>query len=172
MRKTGAISILAVLFYTQLGYYGQFVIQQWMLKEEAREAWVAALPDRCFFRVQLAAVNAADHWEEAGRECWYNNHLYDVIHRKTEAGVVWLYCMDDEREARLIRQSGEMTHANQDSPNKKTGHSLSLQIGDWLAETVSLRMDRPQAEVIFHYGYRPRSLSIGYTEIVVPPPKG
>ncbi len=32
MKKAGAISIVAILFYTQLGYYGRFVIQQWSLK--------------------------------------------------------------------------------------------------------------------------------------------
>ena len=170
MRKPGAISILLILFYTQLGYYGQFVIQQWMLKEEAREAWIATLPDRCFVRVRLADVKAAGHWEEEGKECWYNNHLYDVIRQKTDGGTVWLYCMDDVREARLIRQSGEMTHANQDDPDKKAGHSLSRQTGDWLVQTISLRIGWPPV-IVRHYGFRARSLSVGYTEIVVPPPK-
>jgi hypothetical protein len=170
LRKAGVISILTILLYTQLGYYGQFVIQQWVLKEEAREAWIGALPDRCFFRVRLVDINTAGHWEEEGKECWYNNHLYDVIRRKTEGGSVWLYCMDDQREARLIRQSGEMTHANHDQPDKKAGHSLSLQLGDWLAATISIRVSRPAVPVRYS-GFRPRSLSVGYTEIVVPPPK-
>ena len=171
MRKTGTISILAILFYTQMGYYCQFVIQQQALKEEAREAWIAALPDRCFFRVRLVDVNAAGRWEEEGKECWYNNHLYDVIRQKEESGVLWLYCMDDEREAKLIRQSGEMTHANYDHPNKGANHSLSLRIGEWLAEAISVRVGRPPVPVEHHYGYRPCSLAVGYTEIVVPPPK-
>ena len=171
MRRAGTISILTILFYTQLGYYGQFVIQQRVLKEEAREAWIASLPDRCFFRVLLADVNASGHWEEEGKECWYGNHLYDVIRQKSEDGAVWLYCMDDEREARLIRQTGEMTHANNDHPDKKANPSLSLRIGDWLAETISLRVSRPPSPIEHHNGYRPPSLSVGYTEIVVPPPK-
>jgi hypothetical protein len=171
LRKPGAISIFAILFYTQLGYYGQFAIQQWMLKEEAREAWIAALPDRCFFRVRLADVNATGHWEEEGKECWYNNHLYDVVRRETEGGSVWLYCMDDQREARLIRQSGEMTRANYDHPDKNANHSLLLRIGDWLVETISLRVATLLVPVEHHYGYRPNSLSVGYTEIVIPPPK-
>lgn len=171
MKKTATISILVILFYSQLGYYGQFVMQQLVLKEEAREAWVAALPDRCFFRVRLDDVNAAGHWEEEGRECWYKNHLYDVIRRKTEGGAVWLYCMDDEREARLIRQSGEVTHANNDRPDKKAGHSLLLGVGDWLADVAAIKMDRPLAAVEHHFGFRRRLLSVGYTEIVAPPPK-
>lgn len=171
VKKTSTISILSILLYTQLGYYGQFVIQQWIMKEEAREAWIAALPDRCLMRVRLADVNATGHWEEAGTECWYNNHLYDVIREKTEGGVVWMYCLDDEQEAKLIRESGEMTHANTDQRGKGANHSLSLGIGDWLAGMISLRVGRPPASVKHPNGYCSRSLLVGYVEILGPPPK-
>jgi len=171
LKRPGAISILVILFYTQLGYFGQFVIQQWIVKEEAREAWIAALPDRCFFRVQLAAVDAAGHWTEAGRECWFNNHLYDVIRRVTVDGAVWLYCMDDEREANLINKSGELTHDNQSNPDKKANHALFPRMGDWLAEMNSPRVDRPLKMVDRHYSDWPRSLSAGCAETFGPPPK-
>jgi len=85
--------------------------------------------------------------------------------------VVWLYCMDDEREARLIRQSGEMTHANYDHPDKGANHSLSPGIRDWLVGATSLQVDRPLVSVKHYYGYRPPSLPVGYADIVVPPPK-
>ena len=171
MRKAGVISILTILLYTQLGYYGQFVIQQRVLKEEAREAWIAALPDRCFFRVRLADVNASGHWEEEGKECWYGNHLYDVIRQKSEDGAVWLYCMDDEREAALIRQSGEMTHSNNDRPDKKANHSLSLRIEDWVTGSISIRVGRSLGPNKLYFGCQPQSLSVGFTQIVIPPPK-
>lgn len=171
MKKPVTISLVAILFYTQLGYYGQFVIQQWVMKEQAREAWIAALPDRCFVRVRLADVNAAGHWEEKGKECWYNNRLYDIIRQKTEGGVVWLLCMDDEREAKLIRQSGEMTHANYDHQANGANHSLSLQVADWLAETISFRVGKPEVPLPYRYGYRLSTLGVGHTDIVVPPPK-
>ncbi len=171
MKKALAIGILGVLAYSQLGYFGQVIVQQWMLQEEAREARIAALPDACFFRVRLAEVEAAGHWTEAGRECWYNHHLYDVIRRKTEDGVVWLYCMDDEREASLIQQSGEVTRDNQGNPGKKANHSLSPRIGDWLAETMAFRINRPFAPADRRYGDRPRSLCVGWKETFVPPPR-
>jgi hypothetical protein len=171
LRRHGAISILIILSYTQFGYFGQFIIRQWILKEEAREAWIAALPDRCFFRVQLAAVDATGRWTEEGRECWYNNHLYDVIRRKSENGIVWLYCMDDQREANLIRKSGELTHDNQGNPDKQTNHSLSPRVGDWLAEMTSLRLDRPLALVDRRYGDWLQSLPAGCVETFAPPPK-
>ena len=171
LKKAGAISVLVILLYTQLGYFGQFVVQQWILKEQAREAWIGALPDRCFFRIRQTDVDSAGRWTEPGRECWYCNLLYDVIRRKTENGIVWLYCMDDEREAKLITKSGEVTHDNQANPDKKASHSFSPRIGDWLAEAISFRVDRPLSPVDLHYGDRPRLLSVGWTQIFVPPPR-
>ena len=171
MKKPAAISILLLLFYTQLGYFGQIIIQQWIVKEEAREAWIAALPDRCFFRVQQAAVDASGHWTEAGHECWYNDHLYDVIRRKTEHGTVWLYCLDDQRESNLLQKSGEVARDNQDNPDKKANHPLSPRTADWLAEMAPIRVNRPETPLSQHYGERPGFLSVGWKETFVPPPK-
>ena len=171
MKRVGAIIIVLLLFYTQLGYYGQFMFLQWQMKEAARESWIAALPDRSFFVVRLSDVNETGKWEEAGKECWYKDHLYDVIRRKTIEDVVWLYCMDDEREEHLIRQSGEFTRATQDCPDKKTNHSLTIGIGDWLAQRVAFVFARPPLFRLIHFCYDRVSLPTCFTEILIPPPK-
>ncbi|HXB94415.1 MAG TPA: hypothetical protein VNU70_04625, partial [Puia sp.] len=57
MKKTGAISILLLLFYTQMGYYGQFIVLQWQMKEAARKARIAALPDSAFVQISLREMN-------------------------------------------------------------------------------------------------------------------
>jgi hypothetical protein len=171
LKRVGAIIIVLLLFYTQLGYYGQFMFLQWQMKEAARESWIAALPDRSFFVVRLSDVNETGKWEEAGKECWYKDHLYDVIRRKTIGDVVWLYCMDDEREEHLIRQSGEFTRATQDGPDKKTNHSLTIGMGDWLAQRVAFVFARPPLFRLTHFCYDRESLPTLYTEIIIPPPK-
>ena len=124
--------MLLVLFYTQLGYYGQFMILQWQMKEAAREAWLATVPDARLYRISLADVDASGRWEEEGRECWFRDHLYDVIRREKIAGKIYVFCLDDEREAQLIRQSGEVTRANLDHPGKKDTHPSLLKTGDML----------------------------------------
>ena len=144
---------------------------QWQLKAAAREAWIAALPDRSFFSVRLSDVNETGKWEEAGKECWYKDHLYDVIRQKTVGGVVWLFCMDDEREEHLICQSGEFTRASQDYPEKKTNHSLTIRLDDWLAHPVAFVFERPPLFRLIHCCYDRVSLPMRYTEILVPPPK-
>jgi hypothetical protein len=163
--------MFSLLFYTQMGYYGQFMFLQWQLKEAAREAWIAALPDSALFRVSLADVNASGKWEEAGKECWYNDHLYDVIRQKMIGGQSWLFCLDDQREARLIRQSGAMTGASHDRPDKKANHSLSIRIGDVLWEPGIPAIGRLPLLLEHDFCYGEAPLPQQYTDIVIPPPK-
>ena len=164
--------LLLLLFYTQLGYYGQFLVLQWQLKAAAREACIAALPDTVLFRVALADVNAHGKWEEAGRECWFNDHLYDVIRQRIIRGKTWLFCLDDDNEERLIRGSGEFAHARHDQPDKKTAHLLSIRIGDAVFDAIAVNIGRPAS---CHSAWRScntHPLPTRYTEIIVPPPKG
>ena len=172
MRKYLTILFLLPLFYTQLGYYGQFIVLQLQAKEAAREAWIAALPDSAFVTVRLADVNATGKWEEPGKECWYKGHLYDVTRQVGAGNATILLCMDDEREERLIHQSEEVTRANQDHPDKKTGHTLSLAIGEFVCERAVWYTE--PAGCVTHPWPRSRSwrLPIRYSDILLPPPKG
>ncbi|MBS1606607.1 MAG: hypothetical protein JST42_28385 [Bacteroidetes bacterium] len=164
MKKGASISLLLLLFYTQLGYYGQFLLQQWRLKEAAREAWIAALPDAAFFRVSRADVDAHGKWEETGRECWYNGHLYDVIRQK--AG--WLYCLDDDNEERLIRQSGEFAHDSHGA--KKT--LPSFRIADTIVDEPRIVITQPAIRRHSWSALTGGRLPFCYRDIIVPPPKG
>jgi hypothetical protein len=172
LRKGTSISLLLLLFYTQLGYYGQFLFLQWQLKEAAREAWIAALPDTALFRVSLADVNARGKWEEAGRECWFNDHLYDVIRQKTIDGKTWLFCLDDDNEERLIRGSGEFAHAGHAQPDKKTSHLLTIRIGDAVFDAVKINIGQPVSDNSGWCRSTVNPLPTRYTAITVPPPKG
>jgi hypothetical protein len=138
--------LLSVLLYTQVGYYWQFLIVQLQLREKAHEAWLSHLPDGQFYRISLADLNARGKWQDEGRECWYKEHLYDVIRQKDIGGKTYLFCLDDEREARLIEQSGEVARVNadqeqaqhnprdyhnpQDHPGKKSNPGFPGKMGD------------------------------------------
>lgn len=164
--------MLLTLFYSQFGYYGQFIWLQWRIKEAAREARLATLPDSAFVRISQAAIDAAGTWEERGRECRFGDHLYDVIRSRTIRDTTWLFCLDDENEERLDRQSEQVIRTNQEHPDKKAGHTLCLSIGDMVCErqqwelSIPERILQPQAD---HAHYR---LPGRYREIAGPPPKG
>jgi hypothetical protein len=141
------------------------------MKEAAREARVSALPDAVLLRVSLAEMKASGQWEEEGKECWYKGHLYDVIRQRTVGGTTWLYCLDDEREERLIQGSVDVTRANQDQPAKQTGHTIAISICDLICETPRWNI-RPLPAATRRYSLmEKRRLTSRYARVVIPPPK-
>ena len=171
LKRSIAILLLLPLLYTQVGYFGQFIVERWRIQEAAREAWLATLPDSAFVRLDEAAVNATGKWEEMGKECWYGGHLYDVIRTCTRNKATTLFCLDDEREEGLIRDEGAVTRANLDHPDKKTPHSPVKGIGDIFCAAPACAA-AAIAECKKEYP-RPRAylLSLQYSEIIGPPPK-
>jgi hypothetical protein len=164
--------VLLLIGYTQWGYDVEFIVCQWQMKEAAQEDWIASLPDKAFLRVSLAEIDAHGKWEEAGKECWYRDHLYDVIRRRVSGDTTWLFCMDDENEERLIRQAGETAKAGLDHPDKRSGHSLAFAFGDQICEILYWRILPVVFESQRFFAGRSERLSHRYDEILGPPPKG
>jgi hypothetical protein len=171
MKKSIVIGLFLPLFYTQMGYYGQFIWLQWRIKEAAREARLATLPDVAFVRIDQAAVDAAGKWAERGKECRFNGHLYDVIRSRTLGDTTWLFCLDDENEERLDRQSEQVIRTNQEQPDKKTGHTLCLSIGDMLCERAHWAIIAPARFPRQYRSYDCVPLPRRCREIAGPPPK-
>src|SRR5882757_5128062 len=132
MKRAGNIFFLIILFHTQMGYYGQFLIQRWQLRREARAAWIASLPDSGFEAISLEEVNTSGKWEEEGEEFSFRDQMYDVIRQRKIEGKTWLYCLDDERESQLVQQSNNITALNQDMPGKKDLRLSFLKMSDTL----------------------------------------
>lgn len=171
LKRPIAILLLLPLCYTQFGYYGAFIIRRWRMQEAAREARIAALPDGVMQRISLAGIQTQGRWEEEGKECWYKGHLYDVIRQRIQGGTTWLFCLDDEREERLIHGSVDVTGANQDQPDKRAGQTLTISIVDLLCETPVWIIE-PLTAVIKQYApARAHRLPSRYERIITPPPK-
>lgn len=141
------------------------------MKEAAREARVARLPDAVMVRMSLAELKLSGQWEEEGKECWYKGHLYDVIRQRTVGGTTWLYCLDDEGEERLIHGSIDVTRTNQDQPGKQTGHTIAISICDLICETSRWNI-RPLPVVCRQYSpWNVYRLASRFARVVIPPPK-
>lgn len=171
MKRIIVIGMFLPLLYTQLGYFGQFIWQQWRVWEAAREARLAALPDAAFVRIDQAVIDAAGTWEERGKECRFNGHLYDVMRSKTARDTTWLFCLDDENEERLDRQSEQVIRTNQEHPDKKAGHMLCLTIGDIICEQLHCGLAVPGRILRQYFFAEDRLAPARYIEIAGPPPK-
>lgn len=172
MKRIIIIGMFLPLLYTTLGYYGQFIVLQWQAREAAREAWISALPDAAFVRIDEAAVDAGGRWEERGKEFSFKDHMYDVIRTRRADGKTWLICLDDENEARLDRQSEVVTRANQEHPDKKTGHTLCISVGDLFCERAEWMVSTPSCILRCYSLFAFHALPGRFREIAGPPPKG
>lgn len=171
MKRSIVILLFLPVLYTQLGYFGQFIWRQWQMKEAAREARLRALPDNAFVRIDQAEIDAAGTWEERGKECRYHGHMYDVMRSRTIGGITWLFCLDDENEERLDRQSDQVIRCNQDQPDKKTGHSFSFSIGDIICERPHWTLTAPGLILSNYANGNDQPLPVLFPEIAGPPPK-
>jgi len=165
LRKTWTILLLLLIGYTQWGYQLKFIIQQLQIKEAAREAWIASLPDQSFERISLADIEAHGKFQDGGRECWYRGHLYDVIRQRREGDTTWCFCLDDTREERLIQRSDAATKTNLDR------HSLTLAAGDLVCEMPHWRILPPRVNAREYFSGSDRSLPVRDDEILIPPPR-
>ena len=171
MKKSIVIGVLLTLFYSQFGYYGQFIWLQWRIKQAAREARLTMLADNAFVRIDRAAIDAAGTWEERDKECRFQDHMYDVIRSRTVGDTTWLFCLDDENEERLDQQSEQVIRTNQEHPDKKTGHTLCLSIGDMVCERPHWVLSIPGRILPRQNAHVNCPLPGGYPEIAGPPPK-
>lgn len=98
-----ALFILALLFL-QLGYLGSFQIRRWMAREAMEGLLLAGSPEDELNHFRFSADEYdALAWEERGREFRLQGRLYDVVRVvKGNEGFIELWCIDDERETRLM----------------------------------------------------------------------
>jgi hypothetical protein len=135
------------------------------LKEAAREAWIASLPDKAFLRVSLAEIEHSGKFQDGGRECWYRGHLYDIIRQRREGDTTWFFCLDDKNEERLIQRSDAATKTSLDH------HSLTLCLGDLVCESPHWRILPPPASGRLYLSGSDESLPAWHDEILIPPPR-
>ena len=117
LKKLSLIVIIAVLAYSQVGYYFVMRHHQYEQKEAIKEKIF-----RQFKEEELEIISLSDnkniYWEEDGKEFLLNGQMFDVVRTKTVNGKQVLYCINDKKEKTLIDNYNLITK-NNSSPDKK-----------------------------------------------------
>lgn len=123
LKKILLIGIVAILAYSQIGYY--FVIRnsQDQQKEHIKEQILNKLSDD-----ELEVISFTDNqqqilWEEDGKEFFFKGEMFDVVKSKTVNGKVLLYCINDKKEKSLVDNYNNITKQNSAS-NKKAKDNI------------------------------------------------
>ena len=123
-----------LLFFSQIGYYFFYMFQQHEIKEAAKHALLAKLPES-----SLEIIDANTHkndieWEDEDREFYLNGQMYDVAYIKVVNGKTLIYCLNDSKESDLMKNLAHAVNAGneQNSSNKHGHHIIKFQLSDFI----------------------------------------
>ena len=168
MKKIITISLLCIIGFSQGGYFIFSAVHKFFLKEEMQEK-IAEYRDE----KNLICISYSDNaeeivWEKEGNEFFYNGKLYDIVKTDFIKGKVFFYCVNDEKENKLITHNNETAKTN-NTQSKKSGLSKIELPLLFFAEQgyISSVPSGPEQITMLHKSM----LHEGNEEIESPPPK-
>src|SRR4051812_27755727 len=114
VRKIIAISFLLIISFSHLGYYCIYRFHQYQLKEEMEARIFEHISDADLEVFELQKNSSDIEWEEEGKEFILQHELYDVVKIKIVGAQTLLYCINDKKEAQLIRDYSKALKAGND----------------------------------------------------------
>lgn len=96
-----------------------YCVQLYQLKRMVRQEMMTGVPDRF---CEVIEDNAAIRWEEAGEEFSMNGDWYDVVAIKRIHGKTYFYCLNDRKEAQLVKKFASLIASR--PANDPSGHTV------------------------------------------------
>jgi hypothetical protein len=167
LKKITIISLLILLFVSQIGYRLLYAYQQLTVQEEMKEKILAGIGKA---DMQIVVNNPTIKWLDNKKEFILNDELFDVIEIKIENGEELIYCISDKKEQQLIANYNKIlktTHSDNSKQNNK--HYINFSTVEFLVSSTfnispisySIKMEYPNFDSKINY------LSL---KILVPPP--
>ena len=160
-----------MLFLSQAGYRIIFAFHQYEIKEEVKQQLLASLPETALDIVDAESNKDAIDWEEEGREFYLHGQMYDVAFTKKVNGRILIYCLNDKREDKLLKDLNKLLYGNTNKPgsNHPAQQGIKFQSPDFIllaAEPAALLQQQAEQK----YFYRAEKLISVITELITPPP--
>jgi hypothetical protein len=123
MKKLLSFVLAFVFFYSIIGFYLNFTIERYRLKEEIKEKIISSLPENELIQLKLSSVeNKKLIWMEEGKEFRYNGNMYDVVKIKRSSGITFYFCFNDEKESKILTNLEKLVKDQTDSSPSRTTH--------------------------------------------------
>ena len=137
MRKFLAISLLLIVFLSQVGYYLISNYQRSALKESMREELRSRSAEKDMQVIVLEENAAAIRWEEDGKEFYLDGKLYDVASIEKQNGKTLIHCVCDKDEAQLANNVAKaVASANDKTNSKESKHIVKFQVSDYILYSI------------------------------------
>jgi hypothetical protein len=125
VRRSFTILLLAILGFSQFGYYLSNSISIAQCHEQRDEQFAAEHESEKLVVIDYAANKTSIRWED-DNEFYLNNEIYDLVKHEKVNGKDLLYCVNDSKEKQLINQRDDQTAHNTDNGKKQKAISIDL----------------------------------------------
>lgn len=125
MKKTITISFLGILFFSQIGYYFFYRFQQHEIKEAAKHALLATLPESSLQIIDANTHKEDIEWQEEDKAFYLHGQMYDVACIKVINGKQLIYCLNDGKKEDLMQELANLVdYGNKQSSSNKYAHHI------------------------------------------------
>jgi hypothetical protein len=168
IKKIIALSLLAVLFISQAGYYFFYTYQQYRVQEEMEKQLFSKIPESLLESFDAGQQGDKIKWIEKGKEFSLNGVMYDVVRINQNNGHIILYCLNDKKEKQLLDDLAKSVERNHD--NSKEGKNIGKIIQDEVVFNCDENIICFTAFTI-HYSYYKINPITSFKEVNSPPPR-
>jgi len=158
-----------VLFYSVLGYYLNFKIEQFWIKEEIEQRIIKHLPEKDLTLIKISSANSEKiHWTEESSEFRFDGEMYDVVKTKSANDTTYYYCFNDEKESKLMSCVDKLVK-EQTTGNSKSKNVQKKQVINYFFQQVLLSQfinEKSICYLDFSSFYKPFT-----KEVLSPPPQ-
>jgi len=168
MKKLLSILLVVVLFYSIIGFYLNFEIEQYWIKKEIKHYLINKLPEE---ELTIIKIPSKDYrkitWTEEGSEFRYNGNMFDVYKIKSTKDSSYYYCFDDIKESTLLTHLDKLVKEQTD--HTKSRNIQKKQVFNYLFQATFT--NPKQIEKSCQYTIYTTHYSSIFKDVLSPPPK-
>ena len=167
LKKFYTISILALMAFSQIGYYIVAHQMQEQRKEYIRKLLYQSIDENTLTVIDYTSNNKKIFWEEEGKEFFFNRKMYDLVKTKLINGKTYFYCINDEKEKELIDNYNLVTK-NNSGTDKKAKNTFENVISPYIL--ISAANSQRLIGSVVNYLFPASNIEFGFASIAFKPP--
>ncbi|MBU0487962.1 MAG: hypothetical protein KKA07_02380 [Bacteroidetes bacterium] len=168
MKKLLLISLLLAVFYSTIGFYILFKVEEYNIRQEIKHCLISNLSGE---ELELLIIFHADegkiHWVEEGKEFRYDGNMYDVVKTREFEHATYYYCYNDRKETKLMACLDKLIR-EQANHSKSRVKVKKIPINYFLQRQVFRILPREQD--VQYFGVSTEKYAI-FQDVISPPPR-
>ena len=121
MKKFFSVVMVSVFLYSMMGFYLNFEIERFRIKEEIKEKIIRNIPENELSLFTFSSANNEKiNWVEEGKEFRYHGFMFDVVKIKIRKDITYYYCYSDKKESTLLAHLDKLVKDQTDNSRSRT----------------------------------------------------